>query len=92
MKREIMEAAIDLMAEKNYMDISVTDLVSRAGVARASFYRNFGSIDEVIASIADEMSDELVEDLSPILTHRDERRWREFLSATTTGSQSDTGR
>ena len=61
------------------MDISVTDIVTRAGVTRASFYRNFNSIDDVINAISDEILEELIEDLSPILLHHDERRCREFL-------------
>ena len=30
-----------MMDLKKYMDITVTDIVNNAGVARASFYRNF---------------------------------------------------
>ncbi|MCI5536130.1 MAG: TetR/AcrR family transcriptional regulator [Lentihominibacter sp.] len=48
------------------MDITVTDIVTRAGVARASFYRNFNSINDVIDAISDEMSSELIEDISPL--------------------------
>lgn len=78
-KREIKDAVMELMAEKSYMDITVKDIVTRAGVARASFYRNFNSINEVIDAISDELSEELIEDISPILHHCDERKWREFL-------------
>ena len=78
-KQEIKDAVMVLMAEKLYMDITVTDIVTRAGVARASFYRNFNSINDVIEAISDEMSEELLEDLSPVLHCGDERRWRAFL-------------
>ena len=61
-KHEITDAVMQLMAEKNYMDITVTDIVNKAGVARASFYRNFNSINDVIDTIVDEISDELIED------------------------------
>ena len=54
-KREIKDSVMQLMAEKLYMDITVTDIVTRAGVARASFYRNFNSINDVIDAISDEM-------------------------------------
>ena len=74
-----MIALMDLMTGKLYMDISETDIVTRAGVARASFYRNFNSIDAVINCISDEILEELIEDLSPILLHHDERRCRKFL-------------
>ena len=78
-KQEIKNAVLALMAEKLYMDITVTDIVTRAGVARASFYRNFNSINDVIEAISDELSEELLEDLSLVLHCGDERRWREFL-------------
>ena len=78
-KQGIKDSVIQLMAEKPYMDITVTDIVTRAGVARASFYRNFSSINDVIDAISDELSEELIEDVSPILHHYDERKWREFL-------------
>ena len=34
---EITGALVELMAEKPFADITVTDVVKRAGVARASF-------------------------------------------------------
>lgn len=78
-KREIKDAVMQLMAEKSYMDITVVDIVNCAGVARASFYRNFNSINDVIDAIADEMSEELIEDICPIIHNSNDRKWREFL-------------
>ena len=78
-RREIMNAVMSLMTEKNYMDITVTDIVNKAGVARASFYRNFNSISDVIDDITIEASDEMIEELFPVLSSNDERKWREFL-------------
>lgn len=49
-RRRIIRALLHLMREKKFSDISVTDIVNRAGVARASYYRNFTSKEEVIAS------------------------------------------
>ena len=78
-KREIAKAFMELMTKKTYLDITVTDIVITAGVARASFYRNFGSIGDVIDLIVDEMSEELIDDILPVLSCTNERRWREFL-------------
>lgn len=61
------------------MDITVTDIINTAQVARASFYRNFNSINDVIDLIADEISDELIGDALPTLFSADERKWREYL-------------
>ena len=78
-KREIMNAVMLLMGEKNYMDITVTEIIGKAGVARASFYRNFNSISDVIDALVTDATDEIVEDIFPILSGTDERAWREFL-------------
>ena len=78
-KREIMNAVMQLMNKKNYMDITVTEIIGRAGVARASFYRNFNSISDVIDEIVKDVTDEIIEDVFPVLSGTDERVWREFL-------------
>jgi len=78
-KQEIINAVLLLMHDKSYMDITVTDIINTAQVARASFYRNFNSINDVIDTIADELSEEFIEDVYPVLTSTDERTWREFL-------------
>jgi len=78
-KQEIANAFMELMTQKSYMDITVTDLVNTAKVARVSFYRNFNSISDVIDYIIDQLSNEFVEDILPTLNSRDERKWREFL-------------
>ena len=70
---------MQLMTEKSYMDITVTDIINTAQVARASFYRNFDSISDVIDTIVDEMSDELIGDIFPTLYGTDDGKWREFL-------------
>ena len=78
-KYEIINAFMKLMTEKSYMDITVTDIINTAQVARASFYRNFSSINDVIDSIVNELSEEFIEDIYPTLNSTDERKWREFL-------------
>ena len=45
-KSEIEQALLRLMTQKSYLDITVTDIVQEAKVARVSFYRNFASISE----------------------------------------------
>lgn len=78
-KREIINAFMELMTKKSYMDITITDIINKAQVARASFYRNFNSINDVIDTIIDEMSNEFVDDVFPTLVSDNERKWREFL-------------
>ena len=54
-KTKIKKAVSDLLEKKPYTDISVTDVVKEANVARASFYRSFNNIDEVLDSIIDDL-------------------------------------
>ena len=78
-KKLIKNAFIKLMEKKSYMAISVTDVVREAGVARASFYRNYNSIGDIMDDITDEISAEFVDEILPVITGNDERMWREFL-------------
>lgn len=78
-RTDIMDAVMRLLSEKLYMDITVSDIIRCAGVARASFYRSFRSISDVLDAIVEDMSDELVADVFPTLRSNDERKWREFL-------------
>ncbi len=44
----IVSALFDLMKNKKYDDISITEITKKAGVSRVSFYRNFNSKEEII--------------------------------------------
>ena len=47
-RTEIQKAFMELLSEKDYIDITVTDIVKKANVARTSFYRNFNSIGDLV--------------------------------------------
>lgn len=74
----IKQALIALMVDKPYMDITVTDVVNKAGVARVSFYRNFNSISDVLDSFVGDLNKEFLHML-PTLLENDERQWRDYL-------------
>lgn len=76
---EIIKAFMDLMAEKPFIDITVTDVVKRAGVARASFYRNFSSTSDILDTVLNRIVSEFKENALPVLGSQDERQWRAFL-------------
>lgn len=48
-KERIAKAMIDISAEKSWDKITITDIIRESQVARATFYRNFNSIDELVA-------------------------------------------
>lgn len=47
-KHYIVEALFKLMKEKDFQQISVTEITRKAGVGRVTFYRNFASKESVI--------------------------------------------
>lgn len=79
---QICAALLELMGESPYMEITVTDVVKKAGVARASFYRNYNSTNDVLDEIIQKVVNELSIEIIPALTSEDERQIRDFLFQT----------
>ena len=58
--RECIEKALaQLMEEKPFLDISITEIVARAGVSRSSFYRTYDSKEAVLASMRQQIFTEI---------------------------------
>lgn len=55
----VYEALVDLMEEKKYDEITVSEVVEKAKLGRATFYRNFDSLDDVLRMKCDEAFNEL---------------------------------
>lgn len=51
----IQTALIHLLSEKDMDKISITEIVSRAGVSRTAFYRNYSSKEAVLSSYSEEL-------------------------------------
>lgn len=75
----LKEAFVRLMAKKPYLEITVSDVVKEAGVARASFYRNYNSVSDVMDEIMNRITSEIFENMLTVVSGNDERKWREFL-------------
>ena len=60
-------AMVRLLERKHYLQITVTDVVKEAGVARASFYRLYNSIDDIIDDILEGITASASRNLVPIL-------------------------
>ena len=50
-KEKITRSLFSLMREKPLSEISITEVVTRAGVARSSFYRNYDSKEDVMRKL-----------------------------------------
>ena len=57
-RQYIEEALMSLLRNKGLDEITVSDVVKKAGVCRSSFYRNYLNLDAVIDSYLDKISDE----------------------------------
>ncbi|MEQ3363254.1 TetR family transcriptional regulator [Raoultibacter massiliensis] len=55
-KDRLLDALLDLAQGKDLSRVKVVELVERSGVARASFYRNFGSMEDVVGYGIDRMA------------------------------------
>lgn len=78
-KEAIKKALLELMNQKQFVNITISDIINTAGIARVSFYRNYHSIADVIDEISKEMTEHFLEEIQPLFRSRDERQWREFL-------------
>ncbi len=54
-KMKITEAMFELMHEKSVSDITITELITRAHVARASYYRNYSSKEDIIETLMEDV-------------------------------------
>lgn len=72
-KSALKNGMIRLLSKKEYLDITVTDLVKFSGVARASFYRSYSSIDDALNDTCDDIKDYIVKTYKPAFTSRDEK-------------------
>ena len=76
-RSKMKNAMITLLRKKNYLQITVTDLVAEAGVARASFYRVYTSIDKVLDDVYSDIKERLVSRFVPSLLNKDTEALRE---------------
>ena len=57
-QQKITETLLNLLEEKNIEDIDIRYLCSKAGVGRASFYRNYSSKEDVILQYSNKLIQE----------------------------------
>lgn len=54
-KVKVARALVKLMEKQKFSDITITQIVQTAGVARASYYRNFDSKEEILIKVTDDI-------------------------------------
>ncbi len=75
----IADGFLELLVHKQFSEITVSDIVKKAQVARASFYRNFVSTSDVLDRVIDDIVTRIYEIAKPVLDNNDKRKWREFI-------------
>lgn len=59
-KRKIAEALFTLMRKKAFSEITVTQIIQQAGVARATYYRNFQTKEEILTEFIIQVRGEMM--------------------------------
>jgi AcrR family transcriptional regulator len=65
-RRLLAEALVQLITEKEYEAISITDIAERADLNRATFYLHYGNKEELLVDMLEERFDELVQRMDAI--------------------------
>lgn len=68
-KEAIALALIQIMKNKLFSDITILEIVNKAGVSRSSFYRNFDDKEDVISYYIDSLFDESKKEENPYSPH-----------------------
>lgn len=63
-KKSITETLPGLMQQKSFSDISITEIIRTAGVARASFYRNYNSKEDVLTTLIEDVLEQFQSEVS----------------------------
>ena len=73
-RERIIEAARELFGKSGFYGVSLDDVATRAGVARATVYyqfeSKFGLLDAIIAAIIQRVGLERAQRASPVAAHR----------------------
>ena len=71
--KELMKnGVVSLLTKKKFIDITVTDLIKESGVARASFYRIYRNVDQVLDDVVEDFKNKFKKGMLPYLLSKDE--------------------
>ena len=60
-KEAIQEALFNLLQQKDFDEITITEIINRSGVSRTAFYKNYKSKDEIIIDGLDSLIMEIAD-------------------------------
>jgi AcrR family transcriptional regulator len=65
-RRELIDAAVEVFAERGYQASTIEDVIRRAGLSKGTFYFNFTSKDDLFAAVLHERLDAPARELMAI--------------------------
>lgn len=71
----LLDTLLELIEEKEYSEISITELTERSDIARQTFYRNYDSKDDILLSRMEEILDEYLINVQENLAQRNDPNW-----------------
>lgn len=74
-KECLRTALLQLMSEKPFDAITITELVRRSGVSRTAFYRNYATKEMILTEISNHFIQELTRSLSDVKSVDDSFQW-----------------
>ena len=73
----LQEALLILMSQKNFTNISITELCNKAGVSRMAFYNNYKSKDELLKKIIERYTYNLINTIGSPFRQKTDILWYE---------------
>jgi AcrR family transcriptional regulator len=74
-KASLLKTLLKLLENKDYSEITITELTEKADVARQTFYRNYNSKDDILLSRLNEIVDEYLEKVFRNLKTKKDPDW-----------------
>ena len=90
-RESICSALLEIITTKEFSDISISEIVRRAGVSRQSFYRNYTSKEDIVLEIEHAFQDKLSEKMNdPVYTENPRLWFLDFFSTLRTNRTAAT--
>jgi len=68
-KDRIMDAALQIFAEKGFQSATITEISKKSGVSEATIYEYFGTKEDLLFAIPEKISNETFEELSKVIPY-----------------------
>lgn len=68
-RERILEAAVEVLAQRGYSAAGVQEIVSRSGTSKGSFYFHFPSKERMVMALVDQMTEKLVNKVQESIRH-----------------------